>query len=69
MSACKGQSNLYGEQCPSCHRFQDDCDGADEWYENDDGDWVTDCDCGSCGECRDRKREEYWEGRMEEERY
>ena len=56
---CNGKSDLCPDCCDSCSRFQDDCEGSEIFQ---------DCDCGSCGECRDRQREEAGENRMECER-
>ena len=53
LSNCCGAEIIYHDICSDC---KEHCEPED-------------CTCGVCGECRDRKREEYWEGRMDEERY
>ena len=40
MDKCNGSSDLYGKDCETCSRFQDDCDGASTWGWDDNGVWI-----------------------------
>ena len=39
MNKCNGDFDCYGDRCPECSRFMDDCDGAEDYYLTETGEW------------------------------